>query len=110
MESKHLSIFIPASILAETKDLKLRTYKIGLIGRSAALFRIDRIVIYSDNSNREEVKFISDVLTYMNTQAILIKTKCKKCGEIHEIIIPTQEINNYLTKEELIIPREIENN
>ncbi|HOI70855.1 MAG TPA: putative RNA uridine N3 methyltransferase [Methanobacterium sp.] len=73
MESKHLSIFIPASILAETKDLKLRTYKVGLIGRSAALFRVDRIVIYSDNSSREEVKFISDVLTYMNTPQYLRK-------------------------------------
>lgn len=73
MESKHLSIFIPASILAETKDLKLRTYKVGLIGRSAALFRVDRIVIYSDNSNSGEVKFISDVLTYMNTPQYLRK-------------------------------------
>jgi len=73
MESKHLSIFIPASILAETKDLKLRTYKVGLIGRSAALFRVDRIVVYSDNSSRGEVKFISDVLTYMNTPQYLRK-------------------------------------
>jgi len=73
MESKHLSIFIPASILSETKDLKLRTYKIGLIGRSAALFRVERIVIYSDNSENKEVKFISDVLTYMNTPQYLRK-------------------------------------
>lgn len=73
MESKHLSIFIPASILAETKDLKLRTYKIGLIGRSAALFRADKIVIYSENSENKEVKFINDVLTYMNTPQYLRK-------------------------------------
>ena len=73
MESKHLSIFIPASILAETKDLKLRTYKVGLIGRSAALFRVDRIVIYSDNSENKEVKFISYVLTYTNTPQYLRK-------------------------------------
>jgi len=73
MEGKHLSIFLPASILAETKDLKLRTYKVGLLGRSAALFRVDRIVIYSDNSTKEEVKFISDVLTYMNTPQYLKK-------------------------------------
>jgi hypothetical protein len=59
--------------LAETKDLKLRTYKIGLIGRSAALFRVERIVIYSDNSENKEVKFISDVLTYMNTPQYLRK-------------------------------------
>lgn len=73
MEPKHLSIFIPASILAETKDLKLRTYKVGLIGRSAAIFRADRIVVYSDNSDHNEVKFISDILTYMNTPQYLRK-------------------------------------
>jgi methyltransferase len=73
MEPKHLSIFIPASILAETKDLKLRTYKVGLIGRSAAIFRADRIVVYSDNSDHSEVKFISDILTYMNTPQYLRK-------------------------------------
>jgi methyltransferase len=73
MEQKHLSIFIPASILAETKDLKLRTYKVGLIGRSAAIFKVDRIVVYNDHSDKEEVKFISDVLTYMNTPQYLRK-------------------------------------
>jgi predicted SPOUT superfamily RNA methylase MTH1 len=67
MERKHLSIFVPASILSETKDLRIKTYKIGLIGRAAAIFKADRIVVYSDNSDKEEVKFISDVLTYMNT-------------------------------------------
>lgn len=46
----------------------------------------------------------------MNTEAILIKIKCKKCGEIHEILIPKQKINKYFIKEELAISRGIENN
>lgn len=73
MAQKHLSIFIPSSVIAETKDLRIRTYKVGLIGRSAAIFKADKIVIYSDDSSNEEVKFISDVLTYMNTPQYLRK-------------------------------------
>lgn len=46
----------------------------------------------------------------MNTQAILIKTKCKKCGKINEIIIPTQKINKYFIKDELTNSRDVENN
>lgn len=73
MEAKKKTIFIPSSILVETKDLKIRTYKVGLIGRSAAVFQVDQIVIYRDQSSKEEVKFISDILTYMNTPQYLRK-------------------------------------
>jgi predicted SPOUT superfamily RNA methylase MTH1 len=73
MNSKQMTIFIPSSFLSETKDLKLRTYKVGLIGRSAALFRVTKIVIYSDNDDSKGAKFISDILTYMNTPQYLRK-------------------------------------
>jgi len=36
------------------------------------------------------------------TAAILIKTRCKKCGEPHEILIPTHKIGEYLKKESSI--------
>jgi len=73
MTLRHLSIFIPASITAESKDLRIKTYKVGLIGRSAAIFKADKIVVYNDISDGKEVKFISDVLTYMNTPQYLRK-------------------------------------
>jgi methyltransferase len=72
MELEHLSLFIPSSITAETKDLKIKTYKIGLIGRSAAIFKADMIVIYED-SEKGEAKYINDILTYMNTPQYLRK-------------------------------------
>ncbi|MEG3224049.1 MAG: RNA-binding protein [Methanobacteriales archaeon Met13] len=73
MEQKQISIFIPVSFVSDTKDLKVRTYKVGLISRSAALFRVTRIVLYSDNEDRKGAKFISDVLSYMNTPQYLRK-------------------------------------
>ena len=78
MSLNNISLFIPSSFLRETKDLKLKTYKVGLIGRSAALFRVTKIVIYSDTEDPEDrkgVKLISDILTYMNTPQYL-REKC----------------------------------
>ncbi|MDO5825607.1 MAG: putative RNA uridine N3 methyltransferase [Methanosphaera sp.] len=71
-----LSIFVPNSFLAESKDLKVRTYKVGLIGRYAALFRADNIVIYNDNSDggsREDASYMKTILEYMNTPQYLRK-------------------------------------
>jgi predicted SPOUT superfamily RNA methylase MTH1 len=73
MNKVSLSIFIPDSFTAETKDLKLKTYKVGMIGRSAAIFNADRIVVYHDDANRKEADFISDILAYMNTPQYLRK-------------------------------------
>lgn len=100
MEQKHLSIFIPASITAETKDLKIKTYKVGSIGRSAAIFRADQIVVYNDNSDRKEVKFISDVLTYMNTPQYLRKKVFPISRELRNVgILPPLRTPHHPTDE-----------
>lgn len=100
MEQKHLSIFIPSSITAETKDLKIKTYKVGSIGRSAAIFRADQIVVYNDNSDRKEVKFISDVLTYMNTPQYLRKKVFPISRELRNVgILPPLRTPHHPTDE-----------
>ena len=100
MERKRLSIFVPASILSETKDLRIKTYKIGLIGRAAAIFKADRIVVYSDNSDEEEVKFISDVLTYMNTPQYLRKKVFPITRELRNVgILPPLRTPHHPTGE-----------
>ena len=100
MERKRLSIFVPASIISETKDLRIKTYKIGLIGRAAAIFKADRIVVYSDNSDKEEVKFISDVLTYMNTPQYLRKKVFPITRELRNVgILPPLRTPHHPTGE-----------
>ena len=43
------SILIPSSVTMESADMRVRTFKVGLIARAAAVFRMDRIVIYHDD-------------------------------------------------------------
>ncbi|MCL2114882.1 MAG: RNA-binding protein [Methanobrevibacter sp.] len=78
MHKKQVSIFIPDSFLAETSDLKLKTSKVGLIGRTLAVFRVDQVVIYKDLSDdngkgRNDADFIANILSYMNTPQYLRK-------------------------------------
>lgn len=70
MNRVDLSIFIPDSLTAETGDLKIKTYKVGLIGRAAAIFGVNRIVIYHDDADGE-AGFIRDILNYMDTPQYL---------------------------------------
>jgi len=65
-----LSIFIPDTLTEETRDPKIKTYKVGIIGRAAAIFRVDEIIIYRDE-DEGEAKFIGDILTYMDTPQYL---------------------------------------
>ena len=67
---------MPNSCLAESKDSKIRTYKVGLIGRYAALFRANNIVIYNDNSDggsRDDALYMKTILEYMDTPQYLRK-------------------------------------
>ncbi|MBE2899248.1 RNA-binding protein [Methanothermobacter thermautotrophicus] len=70
MNRVDLSIFIPDSLTAETGDLKIKTYKVGLIARAASIFGVKRIVIYHDDADGE-ARFIRDILTYMDTPQYL---------------------------------------
>ena len=78
MQNNKVSVFIPNSFLAETKDLKLKTSKVGLIGRALALFEVDEVVVYKDLSipdseQTEDGDFIAEILNYMDTPQYLRK-------------------------------------
>jgi len=45
MDKKKLAIAIPASVISDTPHLREKTAKIGLIGRAAAIFRVDEVVV-----------------------------------------------------------------
>jgi predicted SPOUT superfamily RNA methylase MTH1 len=100
MEQKQISIFIPSSFLGESKDLKVRTYKVGLISRSAALFRVNRIIVYSDDEDRNGAKFINDVLDYMNTPQYLRKKVFPITRELRNVgILPPLRTPHHPTGE-----------
>jgi methyltransferase len=80
MDKKHLSIAIPASIISDTPHLREKTAKIGLIGRSAAIFRVDEIIVYPDCpkfDQHRDTTFIALLLNYLETPQYLRKTLFK---------------------------------
>jgi predicted SPOUT superfamily RNA methylase MTH1 len=70
-----VTIAIPASLVANTPHLREKTYKIGSVGRAAAIFRIDTIIIYQDKptAKANDAELIASILTYMETPQYLRK-------------------------------------
>ena len=66
------TILIPSSTTMESRDERIRTLKVGTIARAAAVFRVDRIVIYRDREF-DDSRFISRVLQYAETPQYLRK-------------------------------------
>jgi methyltransferase len=76
MDRKKLSIAIPASVISDTPHLREKTSKVGLIGRAAAIFRVDEIIVYPDNAQvdqRMDIEFIALLLNYLETPQYLRK-------------------------------------
>ena len=77
MERKRLAIAVPASVISGTPHLREKTAKIGFIGRAAAIFRVNEIIVYRDNSRKgkqkREVDLITLLLTYLETPQYLRK-------------------------------------
>jgi methyltransferase len=75
-----LAIAIPASTISDTPHMREKTAKIGLIGRAAAIFRVNEIIVYPDNprsNQREDLDFIALLLSYLETPQYLRKSLFK---------------------------------
>ena len=105
MYKDELSIFIPNSFLSESKDLKIRTYKVGILGRALAIFQADNVVIYNDDHVKNEDgahdgDFIAEILSYMNTpqylrkKAFPIMPELKHVGILPPLRTPHHPVNN----------------
>jgi hypothetical protein len=76
MDKKKLAIAIPASTISDTPHLREKTAKAGLIGRAAAIFRVDEILVYPDNPKTNQARdmdFIALLLNYLETPQYLRK-------------------------------------
>jgi predicted SPOUT superfamily RNA methylase MTH1 len=73
---KKISIAIPASVISDTPHLREKTSKIGLIGRTAAIYKVNEIIVYPDNSKlnqKRDMQLIATLLAYMETPQYLRK-------------------------------------
>jgi len=69
-----LAIGIPASLTSDIPHLREKTLRIGLIGRAAAIFRVEEIIIYPDRpdeNQKKDIKLIQTALSYMETPQYL---------------------------------------
>lgn len=76
MGKKKLSIAIPASILSQISHLREKTSQVGLIGRTASIFRINEVIVYLDDpktDQNEDIKLIAKLLSYLDTPQYLRK-------------------------------------
>jgi len=62
-------------VVIDTPHLRERTHKLGLIARSAAMFRVDEIIVYKDSPDlpEREIEFVSLILEYLSTPQYLRK-------------------------------------
>jgi len=71
-----LSIAIPASLVSDVPHLREKTFRVGLIGRAAAIFRVDEVIVFPDLPNvnqSRDTELITTVLAYMETPQYLRK-------------------------------------
>jgi predicted SPOUT superfamily RNA methylase MTH1 len=78
------AILIPSSLTMESRDLRVNTLKVGSIARAAAVFRVDRIVIYRDKEF-DDSRFISMILRYMDTPQYLRKMLIPRREELRHV-------------------------
>lgn len=82
---RRISIAIPVSVVSDTPHLREKTSKMGLIGRAAAIFGVDEIIIYPDNpiaDQSKEMDLVSLLISYMETPQYLRKNLFKLKPEL----------------------------
>ncbi|MGB9958935.1 MAG: putative RNA uridine N3 methyltransferase [Candidatus Bathyarchaeales archaeon] len=92
MSRKRISVAIPASVVSDTPHLREKTSKIGVIGRAAAIFGVREIIIYKDETKKDqraEMELIATLLSYMETPQYLRKRLFKLKPELRYVgILP----------------------
>ncbi len=91
-----MEIAIPSSSLINERDEKIKIYKIGIIGRAAAVFRVEKIYIYHDPI-LDESDLIKEILEYLETPQYLrkhifpIKKSLRYAGLLPPLQIPSHK-------------------
>ena len=107
MRNKKLSIAVPASIVSDIPHLREKTSKIGLIGRAAAIFRVDEIIIYLDSphvNQKADADLTATLLSYMETPQYLrkrlfgLKPELRYAGVLPPLRTPHHPLNRKTRK------------
>ncbi len=78
-----LSIAIPASMVSEHRHLRDKTEALGRVGRAAAIYRVEEIIVYPDEP--DESTLMKYILGYMETPQYLRKHLFDKRPELRYV-------------------------
>ena len=78
------TILVPSSLVREAEDKREATRKLGYVARAAAVFRIDRLLVFSDpeGEGRWGESFVETVLAYAATPPYLRKEVWDRRAEL----------------------------
>lgn len=100
---RKLSIAIPASLVSDIPHPREETQRIGMVGRAAAIFGVDEIIVFPDAPGRDqnrEIELITTVLSYMETPQYLrkrlfkIRPELKYAGVLPPLRTPHHPLKN----------------
>src|SRR5947208_3900370 len=78
---QRLSVAIPSSFTKDVPHLREKTSRVGLIARSLAIFRVDEVVVYYDqtgSSSAREADLLEKLLAFQETPQYLRKALFKQ--------------------------------
>jgi methyltransferase len=80
----HAALLIPSSLTEQENDPRIRTFKVGLIGRAAAIFGVREVVVYGE-PRYNDARFIETVLRYQECPPYLRKRLFKLAPELQYV-------------------------
>lgn len=98
-----LAIAIPASLGSDIPHLREKTTRIGMIGRAAAIFRVNEVIIFLDDptvNQTRDMNLMSMILSYMETPQYLRKYLFEVKPELRYagILPPLRTLHHPVTK------------
>jgi len=105
--TQEFSIAIPASFVSDTPHLREKTFRIGLVGRAAAIFKVNEIIVYPDMLNVDQARdaeLLASILSYMETPQYLrkklfrIRRELRYAGVLPPLRTPHHPLINRLKK------------
>lgn len=107
LSKRKLSIAIPVSIVSDVPHLREKTSKVGFVGRAAAIFGVNEIIVYPDDprvNQAADMDLIATLLAYMDTPQYLrkklftLKPELRYAGVLPPLRTPHHPLNRKMNK------------
>lgn len=89
-------MLLPSSLAADTPHLRERTFRVSMVARFLASFRVDNLILYDEDLKpTRNAEFVREVMEYLNTAPYLrrrlfpLKRSLRYVGSLPPLNIPT---------------------